>query len=437
MTAAFDTMGSMENDPLATYLEALARDDCYRVERVLKSAPHEVTEVVYFEGANNARLGPFVRKRIRCEAEMGKGYRHLMEAQRAGRRFVHLPRLYDVHERDGELVVVMEYVSGHTLRDEVYEHDPSMALAARWFPQLCDGVTELHELTPAPLIHRDLKPTNVLVSEAQLTIIDFGIARAFREGAEGDTTHFGTRSYAPPEQFGYGQTDERSDVYALGMILYYLLTERDPGPAVVRAGFPDAEIPPLMRGILARACAFDPQARFQSVRELKTAFVEAAERMERPAQAASAKRAGCTTGQNSSPAKPVPPAGSLRSAIWSLLGKIPVPLCRIWNGAIWLLWALMTFACFGITFFPVGIQLAAPFWYRVLEYEGFLWLGVCGIGYMFLDKRRLRKRLPALARPPFSNGFVFGGVLFAISAVVMLVCIGITSSGIVVLPSSS
>lgn len=93
-----------------------------------------------------------------------------------------------------------------------------------------------------------------------LTIIDFGIARAFREGAAGDTAHFGTRCYAPPEQFGYGQTDERSDVYALGMLLYYLLAERDPSPSVAAAGFAGPEVPFALRPVLQRACAFDPAA---------------------------------------------------------------------------------------------------------------------------------------------------------------------------------
>ena len=208
----------MENDPLAAYLDALARDVCYRVDEVLKTAPHETTEVVYFVGANAAELGPFVRKRIAVDAAMGDAYGHLFQAQRDGRRFRHLPRIYDVHTTGNELVVVMEYIQGRTLRDEVYERDGSVALAAQWFPLLCDGVMELHEQFSPPLIHRDLKPTNIVVSDAGLTIIDFGIARAFREGAAGDTAHFGTRCYAPPEQFGYGQTDERSDVYALGML---------------------------------------------------------------------------------------------------------------------------------------------------------------------------------------------------------------------------
>ena len=268
-------MAFMENDPLAAYLDALARDVCYRVDEVLKTAPHETTEVVYFVGANAAELGPFVRKRIAVDAAMGDAYGHLFQAQRAGRRFRHLPRIYDVHTTGNELVVVMEYIQGRTLRDEVYERDGSVALAAQWFPLLCDGVMELHEQFSPPLIHRDLKPTNIVVSDAGLTIIDFGIARAFREGAAGDTAHFGTRCYAPPEQFGYGQTDERSDVYALGMLLYYLLAERDPSPSVAAAGFAGPEVPFALRPVLQRACAFDPAARFQTVRDLKAAFLAA------------------------------------------------------------------------------------------------------------------------------------------------------------------
>ncbi|KAB1641499.1 DUF5067 domain-containing protein [Adlercreutzia muris] len=126
-----------------------------------------------------------------------------------------------------------------------------------------------------PLIHRDLKPSNIVVSDGGLTIIDFGIARAFREGAGADTTHFGTRSYAPPEQFGYGQTDVRSDVYALGMLLYYLVTERDPDARVATGGFAEPDVPPMLRPVLQRACAFDPAARFSSVWALKAAFLAA------------------------------------------------------------------------------------------------------------------------------------------------------------------
>ena len=261
----------MEDD-ITAYLDALRRDECYRVERVLKEAPHEVTEVVWFSGANDAQLGPFVRKRIRRDASLGSAYVKLREAQRAGRRFRHLPRIEDCYERDDELVVVMEFVRGETLHEAVYRRDPSPQLAREVFPPLCDAVIELHEGFDPPLIHRDLKPTNAILSDAGLTLIDFGIAREYREGAEGDTTTFGTRAYAPPEQFGYGQTDVRSDVYALGMMLYYLLTEEVPSPRLAGGAFDLPAVPPPLRPVLARATAFDPAARYPSVRALREAF---------------------------------------------------------------------------------------------------------------------------------------------------------------------
>ncbi|MFR7404012.1 MAG: protein kinase family protein [Coriobacteriaceae bacterium] len=175
----------MENDPLAAYLAALARDDCYRVDEVLRRRPMRTTEVVYFVGAKRRSSGRSSASASRLMRPWGDAYGHLFRAQRAGRRFRHLPRIYDVHTTGDELVVVMEYIQGRTLRDEVYERDGSLALAAQWFPLLCDGVMELHEQFSPPLIHRDLKPSNIVVSDAGLTIIDFGIARAFREGAAG------------------------------------------------------------------------------------------------------------------------------------------------------------------------------------------------------------------------------------------------------------
>lgn len=313
----------MEND-IAAYLDALRRDECYRVVRVLKEAPHETTEVVRFAGANDADLGPFVRKRIKCEACMGGAYRSLMEAQRAGARFLHLPRIEDCYERDDELVVIMEFVRGETLHEAVYRRDPSPDLAREVFPLLCDAVAELHEGFDPPIIHRDLKPGNVILSEGNLTLIDFGIARAYREGAESDTVSFGTRAYAPPEQFGFGQTDVRSDVYALGMLLYYLLTEEVPAPRLAGGPFAAPGIPAPLRSVLSRATAFDPAARYPSARALRTAFEDAfalvdvqAARQEGAAPKATGPMTPWVAGEDGAPQAPsaggaaaVAPAGS-------------------------------------------------------------------------------------------------------------------------------
>ena len=146
------------SDDIIAYLEAIDRDACYRVESVLKESPLETTELVSFVGANGAKQGPYVRKRFDAEAGLGAVYARIMDAQRAGSRFLHLPRVFDCYELGRERAVVMEYVAGETLADVVYRCDPSLVLAADLFPRLCDAVAELHERFDPPIVHRDLKP---------------------------------------------------------------------------------------------------------------------------------------------------------------------------------------------------------------------------------------------------------------------------------------
>lgn len=265
------------HEQISEYLNALDRDACYRVDEVLKESPHEVTERVFFVGANGAEQGPFIRKRLDADSGLGGEYNRLWEAQQAGTRLLHAPRLIECYTAGEKLTVVMEHVRGDTLADTVWRDDPSSVLAKRLFPKICDAVMELHEKFDPPMIHRDLKPSNIMVSENNVTIIDFGIAREYNDDAQADTHNFGTRSYAPPEQFGYGQTDVRSDVYALGMILYYCLTEKTPSAKAVNDGFADANVPPAVQPVLVRATAFDPAARYSSVRELKDAFLKTVE----------------------------------------------------------------------------------------------------------------------------------------------------------------
>lgn len=438
-------MGAMENDPLATYLDALARDDCYRVDRVLKAGPCETTEVVFFVGANDAVLGPFVRKRISAEARLGSAYPLLWEAQRAGRRFRHLPRIYDVHERDGDLIVVMEYVAGRTLRDEAYERDGSVALARELFPAICDGVGELHEGFDPPLIHRDLKPGNVVVNEGNVTVIDFGIARAFRDGADRDTARFGTRSYAPPEQYGYGQTDVRSDVYALGMLLYYLLTERDPDPQVAVGGFAGPEVPGALRPVLQRACAFDPAARFQSVRALKAAFLAA---VDAPPRATAAP-----TVEAASPAAP----GSLQAGPLDLFASPPVPepvdaaattavrpriprghlaSCvrrgfatvepheaagLVWDAVLLTLWLLFALVLLMMPFDPGEKYAGWPQWLLMFQYWMFGYPFFTGLLFLLADVRVIRRMAP--------TAWLLRGVRLRVTGIALVV-VGVAAVGV-------
>lgn len=261
-------------DDLTEHLNSLAREDCYRVDAVLKEGSFETTQRVYFVGSNGAELGPYVRKYLGGGEGVGGAYDRIFQAQREGRRFRYLPRIVECFDAGDRHVVVMEHVPGETLLDVVYRCDPSTELALDVFPRICDAVSELHVGFDPPIIHRDLKPTNIMLSSGGLSIIDFGIARSYDEGAEADTRYFGTRAYAPPEQFGFGQTDVRSDVYALGMLLYFMLTEKTPTPKAREQGFPCIG-PAAVREVVVRATAFDPADRFASAAHLKQAFLQA------------------------------------------------------------------------------------------------------------------------------------------------------------------
>ncbi|WP_019238795.1 MULTISPECIES: serine/threonine protein kinase, partial [Enorma] len=299
-----------EQDELARYLAALERDACYRVVRPLSpegeapsgpNAQPAATELVMFEGANGGELGPFVRKRLARAEGVGAAYETLFELQRAGMRFVHLPRIIDCYKTEDALVVVSEYVEGATLAALVSADGGGTAFARALFPEVCDAVSELHGLIDPPLIHRDVKPANIIISNrsdgVSATLIDFGIARRYRAGEGADTVRFGTRAYAPPEQFGFGQTSVRSDVYALGMVLLFCLTGTEPEGLPAADALTARGIEPALAEVVLKAAAFDPAARYASADALKQAFLAAtdASREVEPAPRAQAAPASTQT----------------------------------------------------------------------------------------------------------------------------------------------
>lgn len=264
------------HDELAGALSA-APADAYRIERVLKRAQGELTQLVYLRTAAGGELGPFVRKVIDRDSGLGGVYVELAAREHEGLRVRQLPRIIECKAENGSLVVVMEHVPGHTLREVVEAARPQQReeLAARLMPAVCDAASELHTVLDQPIVHRDLTPGNVMCPDGDPTtpvLIDLGIARTWRDGAESDTTHLGTRAYAPPEQYGFGQTDVRSDVYALGLLAFFCLTGRDPAPADRGRDFADPAVPDAWRAVIARAAALDPAARYQTAGELAAAL---------------------------------------------------------------------------------------------------------------------------------------------------------------------
>ena len=143
-----------------------------------------------------------------------------------------LPTVVETFEEFGKNFLVMEFVPGRTLQN-VLDNTPGFLPEERvrvWARQLFDVMAYLHSQEP-PVVYRDLKPANVMLLEGteRIKLIDFGIARFHKLGKSRDTEAFGTAGYAPPEQYGKGQTDQRSDIYALGATLHYLVTKHDPG----------------------------------------------------------------------------------------------------------------------------------------------------------------------------------------------------------------
>lgn len=139
-----------------------------------------------------------------------------------------LPRIVDIIDNGSTIYVIMDYIEGESLDRILNEQGPQPEeLVVGWAKQICDALSYLHSQKP-PIIYRDMKPANVMLKpEGNIKIIDFGIAREYKEQNLQDTTVLGTRGYAPPEAYS-GQTDPRSDIYALGMTMHHLLTGVDP-----------------------------------------------------------------------------------------------------------------------------------------------------------------------------------------------------------------
>jgi serine/threonine protein kinase len=165
--------------------------------------------------------------------------------------------------------LVMEYIEGMTLDEYLSRNNApfSEARVLGWAKQLCDVLSYLHSQHPT-IIFRDMKPGNIMVMrDNRVKLIDFGIARFFRHTGSQDTQLLGTPGYAPPEQYGKAQTDERSDIYSLAMTLFQLMTntlsEKGFGLNDIHSTYPEISLP--VARTLEKATALAPEGRFQSI----------------------------------------------------------------------------------------------------------------------------------------------------------------------------
>jgi serine/threonine protein kinase len=192
-----------------------------------------------------------------------------------------LPLIYDAFSENGRSYLVMEYIDGKTLLQMLNDSGGDALPVAQvldYAIQLCNVLAYLHSQNP-PIIFRDLKPTNVMVSEnGHVVLIDFGIARFFKEGQAQDTVYLGSPGYAPPEQHGISQTNPRSDLYSLGATLHCCLTGRDPFRAADRFAFPQVRqmnplVPLAFDQLIQRLVSIDERQRPTSALEVQQALL--------------------------------------------------------------------------------------------------------------------------------------------------------------------
>lgn len=181
-----------------------------------------------------------------------------------------LPRIVDIIDNGITIYVVMDYIEGESLDKILAEYGAQPEeLVIGWAKQLCDALSYLHSQKP-PIIYRDMKPANVMLKpEGNIKIIDFGIAREYKEQSLADTTVLGTKGYAPPEQYS-GQTDARSDIYALGMTMHHLLTGIDPrtGEAYAPVRMWNPEVSEGMEMIIDKCVQPAAEHRYQNCQDL-------------------------------------------------------------------------------------------------------------------------------------------------------------------------
>jgi serine/threonine protein kinase len=189
----------------------------------------------------------------------------------------HIPRVFDRFSEGNHHFLVMEYIDGTTLEEQLKQHGGKLppARVVEVALQVLDTLDYLHHLQP-PVIYRDLKPSNIMVTGVgQAKLIDFGIARHFQPLS--NATMIGTQGYAPPEQYR-GKVETRSDIYALGATMHHAITGRDPAAEAPFSFPPLRKICPDVDSRLAnaidQALAYDVASRLPDAAEFKHRLLE-------------------------------------------------------------------------------------------------------------------------------------------------------------------
>lgn len=223
-------------------LEAVTTE--YDTLRVLKQSPRGTVSVVRHKKSGTRYI-------FRRYSGSGEVYRRLLPVL-----CPHLPQIMEAAEQDGQTAVLEEYVQGDTLAELLMGARLTEREARQVTMQLCQALHVLHSMGA---VHRDVKPENVILRGSDTVLIDFDAARIYKDESESDTQVLGTTGFAAPEQYGIFQSDERADIFSLGVLLNIMLTGKHPS----------REMAAGKMGRIVRKCTMTaPEQRYQSARAL-------------------------------------------------------------------------------------------------------------------------------------------------------------------------
>ena len=185
----------------------------------------------------------------------------------ADRKLSGIPKAYRIFEENGKVYLVREYIEGMSLAQMVLQKGGiSEAEICRISRKICQ-TAEQFQNPDEPMIHRDIKPENIVVTPGdEVVFIDFGTMRSYKKDGSRDTFVVGTRGTAAPEQYGYIQTDQRTDVYAIGQTMLYMVSE-----SYEMNQLSECAVSRRMKKIIEKACSFEPDKRYGDAAQLRRA----------------------------------------------------------------------------------------------------------------------------------------------------------------------
>lgn len=200
------------------------------------------------------------------QAEFLRNEMEIMEKM-ADRKLSGIPKAYRIFEENGEVYLVREYIEGMSLAQMVLQKGGiSEAEICRISRKICQ-TAEQFQNPDEPMIHRDIKPENIVVTPGgEVVFIDFGTMRSYKKDGSRDTFVVGTRGTAAPEQYGYIQTDQRTDVYAIGQTMLYMVSE-----SYEMNQLSECAVSRRMKKIIEKACSFEPDKRYGDAAQLRRA----------------------------------------------------------------------------------------------------------------------------------------------------------------------